>query len=106
VVGDAELAVRQLARVAEPRLRPVAVADPASVVARATVGALPLFGGQAALRHALHETEANAVVLVGLGSIDDQPAEALDHHLASVGGVDAYRLEVRLERVQGKGTGG
>ncbi|HSG08341.1 MAG TPA: MraY family glycosyltransferase [Longimicrobiales bacterium] len=103
-VADAELAVRQLARLAEPRLRAVAVADQGSGVARGRVGAIPLFGGQAALRHALQETRANAVVVVGsAGHTDLEALEALTHHLDNVGGVDAYRLEVRVERLQGKG---
>ena len=106
-VADAELAVRQLARVTEPRLRPVAVADPGNGAARATVGALPLFGGQAALRHALRESKANAVVMVSFSAQNEKDArEALDHHLTNVGGVDAYRLEVRVERIAGRGAAG
>jgi UDP-GlcNAc:undecaprenyl-phosphate GlcNAc-1-phosphate transferase len=106
-VADAELAVRQLARVTEPRLRPVAVADPGNGAARATVGALPLFGGQAALRHALRESKANAVVMVSFSVQNETEArEALDHHLTNVGGVDAYRLEVRVERIAGRGAAG
>lgn len=105
-VADAEMAVRQLARVKEPRLRPVAVADPGNGAARATVGALPLFGGQAALRHALNESQANAVLLVdSSGEADTGAQDALEHHLSSVGGVDAYRLEVRVERMSGGGSG-
>ena len=106
-VKDAELAVRQLDRLQEPRLRAVAVADPGNGAARATLGALPLFGGQAALRHALNETEANAVLLVGApGRANAGAQDALDHHLASVGGVDAYRMEVRVERVSSRRPAG
>ena len=101
--ADAELAIRQLARVAEPRLRAVAVAHPGNAAARATLGALPLYGGQAALRHALQESGASAVVLAGQ---EGEGAEALRHHLETVGALDTYRLDVRVTRLQGEGTGG
>jgi UDP-GlcNAc:undecaprenyl-phosphate GlcNAc-1-phosphate transferase len=103
-VAEAELAVRQLSRIHEPRLRPVAVADPRGGQARATVGGLPLYGGLAALRHALSETRANTVVLVGGGDeLHAGVREVLDHHLASVGAVDAFRLEVRLTPLHAPG---
>ncbi len=100
-VEDAELAVRQLPRLEEPRLRPVAVASPGVAVARASLGALPLFGGQAALRHALHDSRANAVVLVARPGSDGALRTALRHHLETEGGVDAWTLEVTLRKVEG-----
>jgi UDP-GlcNAc:undecaprenyl-phosphate/decaprenyl-phosphate GlcNAc-1-phosphate transferase len=100
-VEDAELAVRQLPRVGAPRLRPVAVASPGTAFARATLGALPLFGGQAALRHALHESGASAVLLVARDGADGPLRSALKHHLETEGGVDAYALEVTVRKVEG-----
>ena len=100
-VEDAELAVRQLPRLTAPRLRPVAVASPGTAVARATLGALPLFGGQAALRHALHDSKAGAVVLVARPGADGGLKAALRHHLETEGGVDAYALEVTVRKVEG-----
>lgn len=98
-VEDAEVAVRQLPRLKAIPLRPVAVAAPHARVARSSLGALPLFGGQAALRHALAATEANAVLLVQNGEGDASLQEVLRHHLDTEGGVDAYTLRVTLERV-------
>ncbi len=100
-VEDAEMAVRQLPRLGEPRLRPVAVASPAAAVARSSLGALPLFGGQAALRHALAATKANAVLLVSRDGSDGHGGSALQRHLETEGGVDAYRLEVTLRKLGG-----
>ena len=99
-VEDAELAVRQLPRVGSPRLRPVAVAAPGAGVARASLGALPLFGGQAALRHALHGSKANAVLLVARDGADGGLRSALKHHLETEGGVDAWALEVTVRKVE------
>jgi UDP-GlcNAc:undecaprenyl-phosphate/decaprenyl-phosphate GlcNAc-1-phosphate transferase len=105
-VGDAEMAVRQLQHMGEPRLRPVGVASPELTAARARLGALPLYGGQAALRHALRETGASAVVVVDGGEGGAAARSALDHHLATEGGVDAYSLEVSLRRLPLDGAGG
>ncbi len=95
---EAELAVRQIQRQHEPRLRPVAVASPTSAVSRSRLGQLPLFGGQAALRHALGEAGATTVVLVDNGNGHSSEDEALRSHLATEGAVDVFVLEVRLHR--------
>jgi len=100
-VEDAELAVRHLPRLGGPRLRAVAVAAPEVPVARATLGPLPLFGGQAALRHALRSTAAGAVVLVAREGSDGPMRSALRHHLETEGGVDAYTLEVTVRKLEG-----
>ena len=100
-VEDAELAVRQLPRLGEPRLRPVAVASPGSPVARSSVGGLPLYGGQAALRHAIQATGANAVLLVEHRGGGGAMGQTLAHHLETEGAVDAYRLAVTLAKVEG-----
>ncbi|MDP2957927.1 MAG: hypothetical protein Q8N53_15980, partial [Longimicrobiales bacterium] len=100
-VEDAEMAVRQLPRLGEPRLRPVAVASPGLAVARSSLGALPLFGGQAALRHALAATKAHAVLLVSRDGSEGQGGSALQRHLETEGAVDAYRLEVTLRKMGG-----
>lgn len=99
-VEDAELAVRQLPRLRAPLLRPVAVAAPTAAVARTSLGALPLFGGQAALRHALADSEAHAVLVVEGPGGDGRMGEVLRHHLETEGGVDAYRLEVALRKLE------
>ena len=69
--------------------------------ATASLGALPLFGGQAALRHALHESGAGAVLLVARDGADGALRSALKHHLETEGGVDAYALEVTVRKVEG-----
>jgi UDP-GlcNAc:undecaprenyl-phosphate/decaprenyl-phosphate GlcNAc-1-phosphate transferase len=96
----ARVAEDQLDAITEPKLRAVAIASPEVGVARARVGPLPLYGGQAALRHALEESGASAIVVLGDG-VDVQ--SALDAHLASHGGVDVYRLEVTLRAWEGGG---
>lgn len=97
----ADLAVRQLDAMRDAaNLRPVAVAAPEEPVARGRLGALPLFGGQAALRHALGEAGANTVVLLDPGDGDSPCRRALDAHLATEGGVDVYRLSTVLERME------
>jgi UDP-GlcNAc:undecaprenyl-phosphate GlcNAc-1-phosphate transferase len=99
---EAELAQRQLQRVREPRLRAVAVASPTSSLARGRLGHLPLFGGQAALRHALRETSASVVVLVDDGDGRLSGEETLRAHLETEGGVDVFVLEVRVRRLEGR----
>ncbi|MFQ5536410.1 MAG: hypothetical protein ACE5GJ_03055 [Gemmatimonadota bacterium] len=98
--GEAELAVRHLHAYPGEGLRPVAVAAPEVAVARGSLGALPLFGGQAALRHAIQASGAQAVVLVDRG--DGAPAgqRALRRYLDAEGAVDAYALEIRVRRVE------
>jgi len=102
---EAELAVRQLEHLAMPSLRPVAVAWPNLRAARASLGALPLFGGQAALRHALQETRANTVVLVGDVDGGSSGHDPLQRHLETEGGVDVFVLELRLRRMEEGGEG-
>ncbi len=102
---EAELAVRQLERLRVPRLRPVAVAWPPARAARTSLGALPLFGGQAALRHALHETSASTVVLVAGGEGSRSGDETLRSHLETEGAVDVFVLEVRVRRMEDGGEG-
>jgi len=87
----AKAAVAQLGFLSEPQLRPVAIANPELGVARARVGALPIYGGQAALRHAMEETGASAVLLVG---DDEEHRTHLAEHLESQGGVDVFVFEV------------
>jgi len=95
-VDYAELAVRQLERLAEPRLKVVAVAAPLSHAGRATLGGRMLFGGQAAIRHALTESGAETVVLVERPGRSDACRRALRRHLEGDAAVDAYEMEVRL----------
>jgi UDP-GlcNAc:undecaprenyl-phosphate/decaprenyl-phosphate GlcNAc-1-phosphate transferase len=86
--------VGQLAHVKDPKLRAVAVADPRLTTKRARMGALPLFGGSAALQTALDETRATAVLLVGRNR---KAHEHLRSHLDSQGGVDVYAYDVSIE---------
>ena len=97
----ADLAVRQLdALGGEPRLRAVAVASPEELVARGRLGALPMYGGQAALRHALQSSGAAAVVVVG-STADEAPAyRVLRRHLEMEGALDVYRLTTSVERME------
>lgn len=100
-VEDAELAVRHLPRFAEPRLRAVAVAVPGAHTARSTLGQLPLFGGRAALRHALHDTGASAVLVLERPGGDGAMRHALAHHLQTEGGVDAWTMDVAVRKLEG-----
>ena len=78
----------------------LAVAAPDQPVARARLGALPLYGGQAALRHALQGSGANAVVVLG-GTPKDAPArQVLRAHLDTEGGLDVYCLKTTVERME------
>lgn len=95
---EAELAARYLRRLSTPSLRPVAAADPELGTARAQLGALPLFGGQACLRHALEATGAHAVVLVRGASRNGEGERVLRAHLDREGGLDVYRMDVLVTR--------
>jgi UDP-GlcNAc:undecaprenyl-phosphate GlcNAc-1-phosphate transferase len=98
-LDEIDLAVRQLERLREPRLRPVAVADPDVPRLRSRMGAYRLFGGSVALENALHDTRSGAVVLVG-GAADEEASAVLAtlaRYLASHGSVDVYRLRVMVE---------
>jgi UDP-GlcNAc:undecaprenyl-phosphate GlcNAc-1-phosphate transferase len=98
-LDEIDLAVRQLERLKEPHLRPVAVVDPAFPRLRSRMGAYRLFGGAVALENALLETRAGAVVLVG-GAADDASgdgASALARYLDSHGALDVYRLRITVE---------
>lgn len=100
-VEDAEMAVRQLVRLTGRSLRPVAVASPGVRAARASLGALPLFGGQAALRHAMAATGAGAVLVVEREGGGDEASSALRRHLETEGAVDAWVMEVGVRRLDG-----
>ncbi len=104
-VEDADLAARQLPHLGEPRFRAVAIASPGSAVARTSVGTLPLFGGQAALRHALHASGSGAVLLVEREGSRSLGRSALRHHLESEGGVDAYELRVTVRKLEEETAG-
>lgn len=102
-LDEADLALRELRRHRDPRLRPVAVADPALARLRTRMGAYPLFGGPGALENALHESGAGAVVLISRGEDGGQSsaprdAPVLAAYLASHESVDVFRLRVTVER--------
>ncbi len=80
-----------------PKLRAVAVANPDLPTPRARMGPLPLYGGEEALLHALDESRATAVLLVGKGA-DGHPH--LTAHLENHGGVDVYSYRVSVERMR------
>ncbi len=98
-VDDAELVIRQLARIPAPMLRVAAVAAPLSQVARATLAGRPLFGGHAALRRAIAETGAQAVVLADRPSMQSKARNALEQYLDVEGGLDVYELSVSVHRL-------
>ncbi len=105
-LDEADLALRELRRHRDPRLRPVAVADPAHARPRGRMGAYPLYGGLVALENALHDTGAGAVVLISRGreggqSTPPRDAPLLAAYLASHGSVDVFRLRVTVERADG-----
>jgi UDP-GlcNAc:undecaprenyl-phosphate GlcNAc-1-phosphate transferase len=98
-LDEIDLAVRQLERLREPHLRPVAVADPAFPRLRSRMGAYRLYGGPAALENALHDTRSGSVVLIGRAA-DAAVGEALAtlaDYLETHGSVDVYRLRVTVE---------
>ena len=84
----------QLGLLKAPRLRAVAVANPDIPTTRARMGALPLYGGEGALRTALSETDATAVLVVGRGA-EGHPH--LTAHLENHGSVDVYSYKVSVE---------
>jgi len=95
--ADVEMALAELHHAAHPRLRPVALAVPAYGRARGRFQGHRLYGGSAALRHALQENGAHAVVVVSrAGTVDSW--EYVRAHLESRGGLDVYRVRVGLER--------
>ena len=89
----AKSVVSQLALIKEPKLRAVAIADPSLGTARTRSGALPMFGGSAALRHALSETGSATVLLVGRSG-EGHPH--LTSHLEDYGAVDVYSYQVSV----------
>lgn len=93
----ARVVVDQLALLKAPKLRAVAVANPDLPTSRARMGSLPLYGGEDALLHALDESPATAVLLVGKGA-DGHPH--LTAHLNKHGSVDVYSYRVWVERMR------
>ncbi len=93
----ARVVVNQLALLDAPKLRAVAVANPDLLTPRARMGSLPLYGGEDALLHALDESRATAVLLVGKGA-DGHPH--LTAHLDNHGSVDVYSYRVSVERMR------
>ena len=90
----AQAASAHLGLLKDPKLRAVAVANPDVPTVRARIGALPLYGGGDALRHALDETAATAVLIVGKGA-EGHPH--LTSHLENHGSVDVFSYQVSVE---------
>ena len=97
----AKSVVSQLALIKEPKLRAVAIADPSLGTARTRSGALPMFGGSAALRHALSETGSATVLLVGRSG-EGHPH--LTSHLEDYGAVDVYSYQVSVAPMRHGGS--
>ena len=93
----AKTVAAQLALLKAPKLRAVAVANPDVSTIRARMGTLPLYGGESALRTALDETAATAVLVVGRGA-EGHPH--LTAHLENHGSVDVYSYKVSVEPVR------
>ena len=93
----------QLGLLKDPKLRAVAVANPDLPTARARMGTLPLYGGEEALRNALDETAATAVLVVGRGA-EGHPH--LTSHLENHGSVDVFSYRVSVEPMRMGGTDG
>ena len=104
-VDDADLAVRQIRHLKDPSLRPVAVADPTFARLRSRMGAYPMYGGAGALENALHDSGANAVVVIGdwTGTVPlDSSTErfpSLTAYLESRGSLDVFRIRTTVEVV-------
>ena len=102
-IDDADLAIRQLRRLRNPKLRPVAVADPSYPRLRSRMGAYPMYGGPDALETALDATKVNAVVVIGGADGTTPPQSSIDRypslvtHLESLGSLDVFRLRVVVE---------
>ena len=92
--GHARTVAAQLGLLQDPKLRAVAVANPDVPTLKARIGALPLYGGGDALRHALDETSATAVLIVGRGA-EGHPH--LTSHLENHGSVDVFSYRVSVE---------
>jgi len=92
----AKAVAAQLGLLKEPRLRAVAVAHPDVPAGRARMGVLPVYGGEDALRRALDETAATAVLVVGRGAEGHPHLRA---HLENHGSVDVFSYRVSVERM-------
>ena len=104
-VDEADLAVRQLRHLKDPHLRPVAVADPSFARLRSQMGAYPMYGGAGALENALHDSRANAVVVIGDWTGDAPLASSTERfpsltaYLESRGSLDVFRIRITVEAV-------
>ena len=109
-IDDADLAIRQLHHLKNPKLRPVAVADPSYPRLRSRMGAYPAFGGEDALESALRDSRVNAVVVVGTADGNGHDPSSVERfpsllaHLESEGSLDVFRLRVSVE-AEREGTG-
>ena len=105
-VDDADLAVRQLRHLKDPNLRPVAVADPTFERLRSRMGAYPMYGGAGALENALHDSRANAVVVIGYWTGNAPLASSTERfpsltaYLESRGSLDVFRIRTTVEVVE------
>ena len=95
-IADAELALRALRGVSEPRLRPVAVVD-RSYVGKGRLRGYPILGGQDGIECAVRDLGVNAVVVVDRRRSGGVRDELLQEYLATTGSLDVFVLRISLE---------
>jgi len=93
---DAELAFRALRGVEEPKLRPVAVVDPAYEGRRGRFKGYPLFGGDAGIGRAVDECGVNAVVVLDRGGEGTDDTRAVAEYLRSQGALDVFAVRISV----------
>jgi UDP-GlcNAc:undecaprenyl-phosphate GlcNAc-1-phosphate transferase len=100
-LDEVEQAARLLQGMRGADLRVVAAACPELGAARSRIGTMPVYGGGAALRHAVEASGASAVVVLDRGEGHGSSEGAVRSYLEREGGVDAYLLSIDLSRLEG-----
>ena len=95
-IADAELALRALRGVSEPRLRPVAVVDRA-YVGKGRLRGYPILGGADGIERAVRDLGVNTVVVVDRRRAGGVRDELLEEYLSTTGALDVFVLRISLE---------
>ena len=93
---DAELAIRALRGVEEPRLRPVAVVDYMYGGRRGRFKGYPLFGGDAGIGRAVRECGVNAVVVIDNGGVGRDDTRRVGEYLKAEGALDVFAVRISV----------
>ena len=93
---DAELAIRALRGVEEPRLRPVAVVDYMYGGRRGRFKGYPLFGGDAGIERAVRECGINAVVVIDNRGVGTDDTRRVGEYLKAEGALDVFAVRISV----------